>query len=167
MKRAPLLLLLLAAALPLCGQEEAPVRPTVVDSVLAEARSHLGAPYRRGGRSPEGFDDAGFTRYVYGLFGYFLPPAAVPQSRQGVAVDAADLRPGDLVFFGGSRSGRRVGHVGIVTDVDSAGFRFIHASSRGVTITASTDVYYRQRYLSARRLVKWKPAPKLPSAPVE
>ena len=67
----------------------------------------------------------------------------------------ADLQKGDLVFCGGSRSPRSVGHVGIVTDVDADGgrFKFIHASRRGVVIDKSTSPYYQRRYLGARRIV--------------
>lgn len=126
----------------------------VIDSVIEEAQRHIGVPYHWGGKTPAGFDCAGFTRYVYGRFGYFLAPSAAPQYKQGTPVERADLQRGDLVFFGGRKGGRSIGHVGIVTSVDSTSFNFIHASSSGVRITGSNDPYYRQRYLNACRLVK-------------
>lgn len=78
------------------------------------------------------------------------------QSTQGRVIERiADLQKGDLVFFGGSRSPRTVGHVGIVTEVDpdSNNFKFIHASNSGVKISASNSAYYGRRYLGARRIL--------------
>lgn len=152
-----LLLLVHATALPLRAQDTLYVLSPTIDSVLAEANRHIGVPYHWGGKTPAGFDCAGFTRYVYGQFGYFLAPSAAPQYKQGTHVDRTDLQRGDLVFFGGRKAGRNIGHVGIVTEVDSTGFKFIHASSTGVRITASNDAYYRKRYISACRLFKLIP----------
>ena len=66
-----------------------------------------------------------------------------------------DLQRGDLVFFTSPRSGKGVGHVGIVVDVDplTDTFSFIHASTNnGVTVSRSTDGYYSRRYIGARRV---------------
>ena len=67
----------------------------------------------------------------------------------------SELRKGDLVFFGGSRSTRTVGHVGIVTDVDPANnrFKFVHASRSGVKVDDSNSAYYSRRYIGARRIL--------------
>jgi cell wall-associated NlpC family hydrolase len=65
------------------------------------------------------------------------------------------LQSGDLVFFTSPRSGRGVGHVGIVVDVDPINntFTFIHASTNnGITINSSTDSGYARRYIGARRV---------------
>ena len=65
------------------------------------------------------------------------------------------MRRGDLVFFTSPNSGRNVGHVGIVVDIDSVGddFTFIHASTyRGVTVSRSTEGYYAKRFVGARRV---------------
>jgi cell wall-associated NlpC family hydrolase len=75
----------------------------------------------------------------------------------GIRLDKREIRPGDLVFFTGRNArSKKVGHVGIVVDSGKNGnFIFIHAStSKGVTVTSSTEDYYRERYLSARRVVK-------------
>ena len=73
------------------------------------------------------------------------------------ATQRGDLRPGDLVFFNGRSVNKRIGHVGIVTEVDSTGdgFRFIHAStSQGVCVSKSDDAYYSRRYMGACRPIK-------------
>jgi cell wall-associated NlpC family hydrolase len=65
------------------------------------------------------------------------------------------MQRGDLVFFTSPGSGRGVGHVGIVVDVNENGtFTFIHASTReGVKISNSTDGYYARRYVGVRRVM--------------
>ena len=81
----------------------------------------------------------------------------VRQINDGDPVEKHNLRPGDLVFFNGRAVGKRIGHVGIVTEVDSAEgkFKFIHASnSRGVTVSTSEEPYYKRRYVGACRPTK-------------
>ena len=127
---------------------------TVADMVIDEAKQHIGTPYRWGGKTPRGFDCAGFTRYVYSKFGVDLAPSAAPQYKQGSSLKADELKKGDLVFYGGSNSSHRIGHVGIVTSVDENGFSFIHAANTGVRIDASNDPYYKKRYIGACRVIE-------------
>ena len=147
MKRYAALLLVLLACHPLAAQHDS----IGADTVIAYARQHLGAPYRYGGKSPKGFDCAGFTRYVFLHFGLELAPSAGGQYRQCTHVADSALRRGDLVFYGGRGGGAAIGHVGLVTEVDSAGFRFIHAASDGIRYTRSTEPYYARRYKGAAR----------------
>lgn len=127
-----------------------------VDDMLDFARTFTGLRYRRGGKTPNGFDCSGFTGYVFRQFGMSLGASSRDQYGQGSAVERGDLRPGDLVFFGGSRGGTKsVGHVGIVTSVNAADgtFRFIHsATSSGIIESRSTEPYYSRRYVGARRV---------------
>lgn len=148
------LLLLLPVPL-LRGQSDNAVRDTCIapDSVISEAMKYLGAPYRWGGKSPKGFDCAGFTRYIYGKFGVSLPPSAGPQYKMGIPVGRDELSVGDLVFFSGRRHLKQIGHVGIVTSIDEDGFDFIHASSTGIRITSSREKYYVKRYIGACRVI--------------
>ena len=138
------------------------------DLLIEEARLHLGAPYRYGGKGPKTFDCAGFARYVYAKFGYSLPGGSIPQYRLGRPVkDRRKLQRGDLVFFEGRGANGRVGHTGIVTEVDTATgvFRFIHAATTtGVIHSYSTEDYYARRYVGARRLLpdRFKPEDPLP-----
>ena len=130
-----------------------PFSVSVADMVIDEAMRYIGTPYRWGGKSPSGFDCAGFTRYVYGFFGLELAPSAAPQYKAGSKVERGDLQRGDLVFFNGRGAGKGIGHVGIVTDVDGNTFNFIHAGSKGITITSSQDPYYVKRYVGACRVI--------------
>lgn len=138
------------------AQDELPSFSTTGDSIVEAAMKYIGARYRRGHAGPYAFDCSGFTSYVYGKEGIKLSRSSRTQSTQGRVIERiADLQKGDLVFFGGSRSPRTVGHVGIVTEVDpdSNNFKFIHASNSGVKISASNSAYYGRRYLGARRIL--------------
>lgn len=138
------------------GQDTARVADVRAEEVLAEAVRHLGKPYHYGSRGPNSFDCSGFTRYVFGQFGVSLSASAGGQYGQGTTVEKKELRPGDLVFFNGRKRNGRVGHVGLVTEVDTAAgtFRFIHACSRGVRVSPSTESYYIIRYVGARRVLR-------------
>ena len=123
--------------------------------LMDEAFSHIGTRYRSGAKGPSAFDCSGFTSYVFRQFGENIGSCSRDQYAKNQPVSRGDLQTGDLVFFTGSNSGRGVGHVGIVVDVNSDGtFSFIHAStSEGVKVSQSTDGYYARRYVGARRVM--------------
>ena len=132
--------------------------PEFVSDMLDYARGFKGLRYRRGGKTPKGFDCSGFTGYVFRQFGMKLGASSRDQYRQGVSIERDRLQPGDLVFFNGRRAGgTRVGHVGIVTRVgdDGESFYFIHsACSSGITESHSSEPYYSRRYVGARRVAE-------------
>ena len=134
---------------------------TVADTglmLVTLAKEYIGTPYHYGGRTPKGFDCAGFALYLYKHFGHDLPGWSGAQARLGTEVsDTRNLLPGDLVFFGARHNKKYLGHTGIVVSADpeNGTFRFIHASTTaGVIISRSTEEYYAQRYLTARRILK-------------
>jgi len=118
-------------------------QPRERQNVVEIARKHVGAPYRWGGSSPEGFDCSGFVQYVYAQVGVSLPHNAAKQYVLGVPVSRDRLEPGDLVFFDGLR------HNGIYV----GNGRFIHARSSGKHVTISTldEAWYAERWVGARR----------------
>jgi cell wall-associated NlpC family hydrolase len=52
-----------------------------------------------GGQGPGGFDCSGLTLYAYAQVGISLPRTAAEQFATTSHVSAADLQPGDLLFF--------------------------------------------------------------------
>jgi len=120
------------------------------------AMSLVGIDYLYGGESPErGLDCSGLIRYVFQhVTGVTLPRTAQELSRIGKDIRAADLEPGDLVFFNTRRFA--FSHVGIYLGND----RFIHAPSRGgeVGVASLGSAYWQKRYNGARRLVGVLPA---------
>lgn len=116
-------------------------------TVVATAKNYIGSKYVYGATGPNSFDCSGFTQYVFKLHGVSLNRTAAAQYSNGVAVDRANLQPGDLVMFG--KSG--INHVGIYI----GGGQIVHAAnpSRGVTIDTITSGYYNNNYVGARRVM--------------
>ena len=120
-------------------------------SIVEYARTFLGNKYVSGGSTPSsGFDCSGFTCYVYKHFGYTLNRSSSAQAKNGVEVSKSELQLGDLVLF--SQGSKAIGHVGIYIGNNE----FIHAANedKGVTITSLSNSYYKQRYVTARRIIK-------------
>lgn len=128
-----------------------------VNGLLDEAMTHIGARYRSGSKGPNAFDCSGFTSYVFRQMGVAnIGASSRDQYARNYPVSRSQMQRGDLVFFTSPRSGRNVGHVGIVVDVDpdTQTFRFIHAStSEGVKISNSTDGFYARRFIGVRRVL--------------
>jgi hypothetical protein len=128
-----------------------------VKDILDEATSHIGTRYRSGSKGPNAFDCSGFTSYVFGQNNISIGCSSRDQYARNIPISRDEMQPGDLVFFTSPGSGRGVGHVGIVMDVDPINdtFTFIHASSKeGVKISSSTDGYYERRYVGVRRVAQ-------------
>lgn len=147
-----------------------PVRPSVrpaspvaaksqADRLLADARNHLNAPYRRGSslERSRATDCSGFVQYIYGNFNIDLPRSSAEQSQVGKLaardMNFAQLKPGDLLFF--RRSGQRIGHVGIYMGEG----KMIHASDhrRGVTITDLGESRLARTFVMAKRVLEASP----------
>lgn len=109
----------------------------------------IGKPYRAGGSAPgEGFDCSGLVHYAYRVLGMDLPRTAATQRGATTSVPAGQQVVGDLLFFS-LASG--IDHVGIYYGDG----RFVHAPSRGKTVTLSRldEAYWRQRLAGVGRPV--------------
>ncbi len=127
-----------------------------VQELLDYAFKFKGVRYRHGAMSPRAFDCSGFTSYVFKRFGINLNRTSGGQINDGRRVARKDLQPGDLVFFNGRAVNRRIGHVGIVTEVNQEEntFKFIHAAVHtGITESKSNESYYSRRYMGACRII--------------
>ena len=126
------------------------VHDRAADLTLA-AMEFVGVRYRRGGTSAEtGFDCSGFTQHVFEMsLGLVLPRRAEQQAAAPglVAVDRADLRPGDLVFFNTLR--RTFSHVGIYIGDN----KFVHSPRPGKSVRTDdlSFAYWAKRFTGARR----------------
>ncbi len=126
------------------------------ESLLATARKLLGTPYMWGGASIKHFDCSGFTQFVYRQAGIVLPRNAREQIFTGeeIPYDFAQMRPGDLLFYGTPASpGRRmvVSHVAMYF-----GDRKIIHSSQLVRISSLTpdgEDFYDRQPLAVRRIL--------------
>ena len=127
-----------------------------INCLMDEAMSHIGARYRSGSKGPNAFDCSGFTSYVFRQMGVTnIGASSRDQYARNIPVSRSEMQRGDLVFFTSPSSGRGVGHVGIVVDVDpiTHTFNFIHAStSEGVKISNSNEGFYARRFIGVRRV---------------
>lgn len=122
------------------------------NDIVVFAKQFLGYPYVLGCSSPEkGFDCSGFTKYVFGHFGYSLGATAASQTNLGSVVERENLQTGDLILFYNDAK-TKIGHCGIYLESGD----FIHSANpqRGVVIdNLNTNSYYDQRFVTARRIV--------------
>lgn len=119
------------------------------NQIVIEAKKHLDVPYSWGGSTPNGFDCSGYVQYVLQRCGVTVPRTTELQAQVGSYISKSNLRPGDLVFLQNTyRTG--ISHVGIYIGNN----QMIHASSsKGVTISDITSMYYTEHYHSARQLI--------------
>jgi cell wall-associated NlpC family hydrolase len=153
----------------LCGPAD--TAQGAIDLILGVLTNELGKPYRLGSVGPTSFDCSGLINYAFSFVGVSLPRTSSDIGQLGKKILAKDLRPGDLLFFSGSRTprrrGRQIGHLGCVYKVDSGKVYMIHSSREGVNITnVSESEYYKKRLIYAKRVLatdstqKVKPAKK-------
>jgi gamma-D-glutamyl-L-lysine dipeptidyl-peptidase len=123
----------------------------VLGKIAAQtAERFVGVPYRWGGDNVvEGMDCSGFVKAVYYLVGLNIPRTSQEQFNAGTELSKADIRPGDLVFFG--KGSRKITHVGLYL----GGNRFVHAPRRNepIQITSLDDERYSVKFVGARRMV--------------
>jgi len=124
-----------------------PATGSIGAQAVTIAKRYLGIKYVWAGASPKkGFDCSGLTMYVYAQLGITLPHYSGDQWKSGFRVDKSQLKPGDLVFFYGSKEPQHEGmYVG-----DG---KFIHAPHKGdvVKISKLTDGNYPNAYVGAVR----------------
>ena len=117
---------------------------------IDHAQTFIGTPYRTGGTNRRGMDCSGLTLRLYrDIYNIRLPHKTSDLFRIGSEIPSRSLDVGDLVFFRINQE-RIPSHVGIYL----GNGRFIHASSsRGVVISRMSEAYYKNRFVSARRIL--------------
>lgn len=123
-------------------------------SVVSVASDLIGAPYRAGGRTPEGFDCSGLTSYVFEKCNRPIERDSRSQALQGSRVSLDEAQAGDLIFFKGSDvESDRIGHVGIIVGGSGEEVEVVHACDRGVIGERIFRLtYYRDRFVMVRRM---------------
>jgi cell wall-associated NlpC family hydrolase len=120
------------------------------EDLVATARRFLGVPYLWGGMTVHGIDCSGFVSRVYFAHGVLLPRDADQQfaDPSALPVERPDLRPGDLVFFGGDA--RSITHVGLY----EGDGRFLNATTHETPVVREDrldDPHWSAIYQGARR----------------
>jgi cell wall-associated NlpC family hydrolase len=124
------------------------------DSLIQWASQYLKKPYCYGANPPQCFDCSGLVNHVFKQFGVSLPNSSGAIATNGQFVSFNHARKGDLIFFNGRQANTEtVGHVGIVTHMQSDTIFFIHASVQsGVIVSHTKEAYYSQRLLFVKRV---------------
>ena len=120
--------------------------PSVVNGVIASAKSLMGLKYVWGGTSAtKGMDCSGFTQWAFKQQGITIPKAGRYQATSGKYVPKNQLQPGDLVFFNTYMTN---GHVGIYT----GNGQFIHTTNNGKGVQMDTLARWGNKYSTGRRI---------------
>lgn len=104
------------------------------DGVAATALQYVGYAYSWAGSTPEtGFDCSGFTAWVFGLHGIYLPHSSGAQGGYGTVIPASEAQAGDLVIW-------PYGHAAIYL----GNGQIVHASTpaTGVNVGSLFGSYY-------------------------
>lgn len=118
-------------------------------TALARAMEVRGAPYVGGGQSPDvGFDCSGLVWWAYGQAGRGDMPR--PNDNQWAYmqhISREELRPGDVIFFGGSGW---ISHVGLY----AGDGLMLHAQDYGVPVgfSALSDSYWANNVVGYGRI---------------
>lgn len=133
------------------GDVSATFSPLSIDDMLTLARKFLGITYTWGGVSSFGFDCSGFTQMLERQRGIEMPRDADLQAAWSgvIEVKRADLKPGDLLFFGGSAN--HITHTGMYI----GNGEFIHDTTHdhpGVQISWLDDMPWTKLLVAARRI---------------
>jgi cell wall-associated NlpC family hydrolase len=112
-----------------------------IQSLVSFATRHLHIPYRSGGSSKKGFDCSGFVRYCFNQWDITLPHSSAAQAEHGEAVELD--------------KSKRIGHVGIITEVAPGYVKFIHSAWKGgIRYDLLNAAYYSKRFVAIKRMME-------------
>jgi cell wall-associated NlpC family hydrolase len=131
------------------GGTQAP--PSAASRVVDMGLSLKGHPYVWGGTGPKAFDCSGFVYYVFNKVGFKLPRAMIDQIHSGTRIAAADLQPGDLVYFQNT-SKRGISHIAIYI----GNGKIVHAANErtGVLVSDLWSAYWAAHYAGSVRVLR-------------
>ena len=137
-----------------CISQKKILKTNTVNSVIGNARTYIGTPYKWGGNDKKGIDCSGLLVRSFESVGMKLPRTTSQQIDLGKKVSLKKSKEGDLVFFAFGKSKRKVTHVGLVSDrKNNSDIKFIHASSsKGVIETQLIRDYYLNRIRKIKRV---------------
>lgn len=124
------------------------------DFLISKASQHIGTRYRSGGTTSAGFDCSGLMFSTFKNIDMTLPRSSHEMAQYGVRIDKSQAQKGDLIFFA-TFGGKRVSHVGMITEVNDGEIKFIHSSTTGgVMISSVNENYYARTFVQINRVIK-------------
>ena len=129
-------------------------------SLLQTVTDWLGTPYSYGSSSRRGTDCSGFVSQVFKhVYGITLKRSSRSMFSQVRRVGRADMKPGDLVFFGRGKDNSSIYHVGIYLKNG----RFAHAACNGgVRVSSLDEAYYSRNFYTGGRVAGTNAQPHAP-----
>ncbi len=125
--------------------------PTIVNKpdLMMFYNEWYGTPYQWGGTEKTGIDCSAFVQKAYvEAYQVALPRTTRLQSKQGVKLDRAEAKHGDLVFFKTTKANY---HVGIYL----GNKQFMHVSEKkGVIISRTDNPYWASKFWQVRRITR-------------
>ncbi|MFI0942760.1 C40 family peptidase [Streptomyces sp. NPDC021020] len=129
--------------------------PPVVQTAIRWALGQLGTPYQWGGSCTDSHgpdpmarcDCSSLMQQAYKAAGVTLTRTTYTQIREGTAVSVDALRPGDLLFTGGTAADPE--HVGMVIGQGL----IVNAPHTGAVVDINTIADWKPRVVAARRVV--------------
>lgn len=125
----------------------------LVKQLINTASDNLGANYKAGGTTPEGYDCSGLMYATFKKFDIILPRSSVDMAKIGRVLNPNEIQKGDLIFF--KTNGRNIiNHVGMVIEVTADEIKFIHSSTqKGVIVSSTKEPYYEKSFTQANRIL--------------
>ena len=114
---------------------------------IQAANEVLGTPYKYGGTTTDGFDCSGFVNYIFNSIGVQMDRKSSLMYFEQDTTKVTQPVPGDLVFFKNTFI-PTVSHMGIYI----GGNEFIHAGSKGITISNVQEKYWAERFVAYKRI---------------
>lgn len=98
-------------------------RSQAIANGLRIAKNQIGDPYVYGSAGPRSFDCSGLVYYAMRHAGIPVPRSSGAQAAYGRPIPKSQMRPGDLMYFGG--------HIGIFVGRKHGRIRMLDAPSSG------------------------------------
>ena len=117
--------------------------------MLWYAMAFQNTPYCLNCEGPDGFDESGFTMFVFKELGYTLPKDVTSQVKAGEKIKKiSKLKSGDLVFFKCEKK-NSIYSVGSVHSVnDDGSFQFIYADkNKGIVMNNNLATMFKDSFL--------------------
>jgi cell wall-associated NlpC family hydrolase len=106
---------------------DALTRSQKIATGLRIAKNQIGDPYRYGAAGPNAFDCSGLVYYSMRKAGISVPRTSSSQASYARWIPKSQLRPGDLMYFGG--------HIGIFVGRKDGRIRMLDAPHTGARVT--------------------------------
>jgi len=120
------------------------------EALKATMKENIGRDYMWAEEGPRSFDCSGLVYYSYGRMNMQVPRISSDQAKQGIEVELADLKYGDLIFFDtGYINTGKITHVGVY--VDNGKFQHASQSKDKVIISSLNNKYYKDRVVVCKR----------------